>query len=843
MSRANVADAPARAGPRRNIAFFLVGIATNTMLGAGAFQRFAARHAPHQIRPLHVISKMSDVTRRANLELVARWAVPAALLVFLATIVTISLTFAYDDQGRMVGAATTELELAATVIADDIDIRMHDEPDMTPAKALAHALPAHALSRGQEVLLSDQAGRIVATYPATAAVRKTIGAETIGTVSEVFGTAQPMTVFAEKAGVMRLVLPSGAEVLATVRSLHEPLGQIAVVHPMESVLSVWRSALKRTLLLLAATAAVLVALAIAYLWQATRTRQADRFCRTMRDRVDMVLARGRCGLWDWNVASGHIDWSLSMYEMIGMTPTTKALSFAEIDALIHPDDGGLNAMARSLTKGATHTIDHVFRLRTTKNEWAWMRAKMELVKGEDGGSPRLVGIAIDVTETMALEERTAKADMRLRDAIETISEAFVVWDADNRLVMCNSKFQRFHDLPAEAVTVGTPYAQVMERGTPPLIQSQVPLATPQPMGARTFEAQLGDGRWLQINERRTKDGGYVSVGTDITALKRNEEQLIESERRLMSSVVDLRKSRQILETQAQQLAELAEKYLEQKADAENANRAKSDFLANMGHELRTPLNAILGFSEIMMLQAYGELGSPLYAEYCKDIHTSGQYLLNVIADVLEMSHLEAGRVLLEKQDFLVDSAIEGAVKLVADAALANAIAIGVKASPNAKLHGDRAAIEKIVGILLNNAVKYTPSEGRVSIRTQNVQGAMNIYVEDTGCGIAPEAMERLGRPFEQSDPAMKNGMRGSGLGLAIARSLIDLHGGTMRIHSRQGLGTMVLVTLPNKHNGPAPRPNLATVSTMPTMSRATPRPVVSVLHQIDSTASKISRTA
>ena len=842
MSRANVANATARAGAWRNFAFFLSGVVATATTEAAALKRLANRNASNQIRPGHVISTVAVASRRANLELAARWAVPAMLVVFLATIVTITLTVAYDDQDRMVGAATTELELAATVVADDINVRMHDEPNMTPAAALALALPSYALSHGQEVLLSDQTGHIVAMYPATAAVQKTVGAEAIGTVTDVFGTTPPMTIFAEKAGVMRIVLPSGAEVLATIRSLHEPLGQIAVVHPMESVLGDWRSAMTRTLLLLAATAAVLTALAVAYFWQATRARQADRFCRTMRDRVDMVLARGRCGLWDWNIASGHIDWSLSMYEIIGMTPTSKALSFSEIDALIHPDDGGLDAMARSLTTGATHTIDHVFRIRTSKNEWAWMRAKMELVKG-DGGSPRLVGIAIDVTETMALEERTAKADMRLRDAIETISEAFVVWDADNRLVMCNSKFQRFHDLPTEAVAVGTPYAKVMERGTPPLIQSQVPLATPQPMGARTFEAQLGDGRWLQINERRTKDGGYVSVGTDITALKRNEEQLIESERRLMSSVVDLRKSRQILETQAQQLAELAEKYLEQKAEAENANRAKSDFLANMGHELRTPLNAILGFSEIMMLEAYGELGSSLYAEYCKDIHTSGQYLLNVIADVLEMSHLEAGRVVLEKKDFMIDTAIENAVKLVAASASANAITIGVKASPNAKLNGDRAAIEKIIGILLHNAVKYTPAEGRVSIRTHTVQGAMNIYVEDSGCGIAPEAIERLGRPFEQSDPALKNGMRGSGLGLAIARSLIDLHGGTMRIHSQQGLGTMVLVRLPNRHIAPVPRPKLAASTTMPTMSRATPRPVISVLHQVDSTASKISRTA
>ena len=853
MSRANVADVSAQAEARRNFAFFrpVIRSMVTRMTDASkiAFDRLQpSRHASGSFAPatksnLNIVATIAAMTRRIDQEIFARWAVPVAVLVFLGAIAIASIVVTVNDQDRMIGAATTDLDLIATVIANDIDLRLHDEPDMTPAQALAHALPARAMAKNnQQVLLSDQTGRIVATYPSTATVQKTVGADTISTVADVLGASQPLTVFAEKAGVMRIMLPGGTEVLATVRSLREPLGQVAVLHPIGNVLNDWRTTLVRTIVLLGAIAAVLAALAIAYLWQATKARQANSFCRKMRDRVDMVLASGRCGLWDWNLASGHVDWSLSMYEIIGMTPTDKALSFAEIDGMIHPDDGGLDAIAQKLRAGSSSPTDHVFRIRNSRDQWSWMRAKMELVKGE-GGTPHLVGIAIDITETMALEERTARADMRLRDAIETISEAFVVWDADNRLVMCNSKFQRFNDLPAEAVVFGTPYAAVMERGTPPLVQSQVALGIPQPMGARTFEAQLGDGRWLQINERRTKDGGYVSVGTDITALKRNEEQLIESERRLMGSVVDLRKSRQILETQAQQLAELAEKYLEQKAQAENANRAKSDFLANMGHELRTPLNAILGFSEIMMLEAYGGLGSPLYSEYCKDIHTSGQYLLGVIADVLEMSRLEAGRVVLAKEDFAIENTIQAAVASIAATAQANGITIESKASPHTRLHADRPSVEKILAILLHNAVKYTPATGRVTVRTHIAQGALNIIVEDTGVGIAPEAIERLGRPFEQLDLTLSNGMRGSGLGLAIARSLIDLHGGAMQINSQQGSGTTVVVSLPNQQRGALARPKLAAITTGPAIHRATTRQLQTALHALESGNSKISRSA
>ena len=766
----------------------------------------------------------------------ASWAFPAALIAFVTILCAITVTFTYDEQDRVVAAATNDIELSAAVIAADIDVQLQTAPANTPAQVLAHALPLRALGRGQRVLLSDQSGAIIASYPYRPATKGGMG-----TIADHLGAAQPLTILADKAGVMRLTLPDGSDTLATVRALRAPFGQIAIIHPMANILSDWRAGFTRTIVLLCCTAFVLAALSYAYLRQTVRARVADYTCRVMRDRVDMVLSRGRCGLWDWDLAADEVDWSMSMFEIVGMAPRATSMSSAELRALIHPDDNGVEDAFQSLIHGKLQTIDEIFRMRRADGGYAWLRAKAEIVEGPE--HRHLVGIAVDITETIAFEERTAKADMRLRDAIETISEAFVVWDADNRLVMCNSKFQRFHNLPPEAVVMGTPYADVMACGAPVLIQSQIALGEMQPMGARTFEAQLGDGRWLQINERRTKDGGYVSVGTDITALKRNEEQLIDSERRLMNSVVDLRRSRQILETQAQQLAELAEKYREQKAEAENANRAKSDFLANMGHELRTPLNAILGFSEIMMLQCYGELGSPLYSEYCKDIHSSGQYLLNVIADVLEMSRLEAGRVRLEKTDFAVADAVAAATALVAPLAEANAITITSGVPSDAKLMADQTAVEKILVVLLNNAVKYTPAQGSVEVRSRFVRDFIEIGVEDTGAGIPPEAIARLGRPFEQTAQGLKNGMRGSGLGLAIARSLIDLHGGTMQIRSEMGAGTLVTVRLPAQRNAVSPKPQLSVAASSGSPGSRATRPAAFTMQAVDRAAGKRSRTA
>jgi two-component system cell cycle sensor histidine kinase PleC len=330
-----------------------------------------------------------------------------------------------------------------------------------------------------------------------------------------------------------------------------------------------------------------------------------------------------------------------------------------------------------------------------------------------------------------------------------------------------------------------------------VIQHQIVREERQDVGSRSFEARLNDGRWLQINERRTKDGGYVSVGTDITALKRHEQRLTESERELIATVSDLKQSRQKLEAQTQQLADLAERYLDQKAQAESANRAKSEFLANMSHELRTPLNAIIGFAEVMESGIFGPLGSDKYGEYCRDIHASGAYLLSVINDILDMSRIEAGRITLAKQDVRVNEAISRAVRVVSEQIRTKKLELTVDVSPeDVTVPADERALHQILLNLLQNAAKFTGENGCITIRTRQAADAINVYVEDNGIGIPPKALQKLGRPFEQVETEFSKSYKGSGLGLAIARSLAELHGGGLRIRSQEGTGTIVLVHLP-----------------------------------------------
>ena len=328
--------------------------------------------------------------------------------------------------------------------------------------------------------------------------------------------------------------------------------------------------------------------------------------------------------------------------------------------------------------------------------------------------PHLIGIVFDITQQKLADKLNKEAELRLMDAVENISEAFVLWDADNRLVLCNSKYQQFHSLPASVCAPGTAYEDVVRTAKEPAVRKRIGLKGESGEG-RSFEVQLADRRWLQINERRTKDGGFVSVGTDITALKLQEERLRLSERELMMTVRDLQKERLLADQQAQRLADLADKYAREKTRAEAANRSKSEFLANMCHELRTPLNAIIGFSEVMLAEMFGPMGSEKYAEYSRDIHRSGLFLLDVINDILDMSKIEAGRMKLECETLQVDAALDEVMRLVGPARLRGRRRDRARGAAGLSLWADRRAFKQVLINLLSNAVKFTPEGGKVTV--------------------------------------------------------------------------------------------------------------------------------
>lgn len=746
---------------------------------------------PYSIKTITEAASRPDRQKLTLGEPALRWSVPALIAIFVLIAGAGSLLHIFEMRDRALAGMSQHLGLVATQLAGDLDA-LPGESENDKIGALEpftrRDLPEEFTSRGRGFLVTDAGGHIIVAAG-------TDLAKMGDALANALGASQVLTTFGERAGVMTIVTPSHVELLATVRNLQAPLGQVAIIQPVEAALSEWRSDARLTFFFLLATGAVLGLVGMAFHWQAVRARQANLSYLQVQSRVDTALARGRSGLFEWDLVRGRVFWSKSMYELVGLEPQEELISFGKFQSVVHPGDIDLYELADDLLRGEVNVIDRAFRVRHMRGGWIWMRARAEVVRPANDG-PRVIGICVNVTEERRQAERTATADLRLRDAIETISEAFVLWDADSRLVLCNSKFQQLYQLPDSAVAAGTPYEDVIAAGRAPVVRTQIrPEGRPEE-GARTYEAQIEDGRWLHINERRTKDGGFVSVGTDITSLKRHEEKLLESEKRLTAKNADLHRSQRTLELQAQQLADLAEKYAEQKAAAETANRAKSEFLANMSHELRTPLNAIIGFSEIMTSGAFGALGSPKYEEYCRDIGDSGQYLLEVINDILEMSRIETGHHPLRLEEVDLDATVLEALRVITPLSEEKGIALRAEAATGIVTRADRRAIKQILLNLVSNAVKFTPPGGRVAVRLRQIGGAVNIYVEDTGIGIPKEALSKLGRPFEQVENQFTKTHKGSGLGLAIARSLVELHQGTMRIRSTVGVGTVVLVRLP-----------------------------------------------
>ena len=203
----------------------------------------------------------------------------------------------------------------------------------------------------------------------------------------------------------------------------------------------------------ATTGFVVLILGFAFHWQSTRAREGDLINDAVRGRIDTALNRGRCGLWDWDLSRGRIFWSQSMFTMLGLDARSDLLTFGEVNALVKSDDIDLFAIADQLIAGEIDHIDQTFRMQHTDGHWIWLRVRCELSRSGEGGL-HLIGIAVDITEQKSLAEKTVEADLRLRDAIETIPEAFVLWDASDRLVLCNSHFQQLHKLPDSAVIPG-----------------------------------------------------------------------------------------------------------------------------------------------------------------------------------------------------------------------------------------------------------------------------------------------------------------------------------------------------------------------------------------------------
>lgn len=537
-------------------------------------------------------------------------------------------------------------------------------------------------------------------------------------------------------------------------------------------------------------------LALLLLRQSRRTQEAERDFAGSEQRFRMAVEAARCGIWEWDIGADQVF----MSDVTGAIFGWGGGGVVSGDALIEriaPDhrDKVRQALANAALYGA---FDVSFRVPSTVGGRSiWLDARGQgFGKDDSGGHSRIIGVALDVTEERFAQARAQAAENRLRDAIESVSEAFVLWDRHGRLLMCNRNYREVFGLEPKLLKPGAMRDEVNRFAQLAIAQEHA--APEDAKGQR--ECEMTDGRWIQISERRTAEGGLVMTAADITVIKQQDEMRRLNEAQLQNAVKGLERSQE-------QLAELARKYETEKVKAEGANKAKSEFLANMSHELRTPLNAINGFSEIMVAQMFGPLGDARYQEYAQDIHNSGQHLLALINDILDMSKIEAGKMNLRFEPVSLEDVAQDAARLVRNRAETAGLALEVDFPHLPEIEADYRAVKQVLLNLLSNAIKFTPSGGRITVRAEARQDMLGerirVSVIDTGIGIAKDDLKRLAKPFEQVETQHAKTQQGTGLGLALTKSLIEMHEGTLEIESVLGAGSTVSFTLPIHHGSGA----------------------------------------
>jgi len=712
--------------------------------------------------------------------------IPYAILIFLVVIALIRAFSLYEWRQDIEATSRSALSLSTAHISTTLDRLMEtdvpaDTAGIIDAASLQDVLLRFRVSslvnRNADIAITSATGEILAA----SGLEPLIG-RNIRTLLQEDGEA--LLSLGTNAGVMEVTFNQTRALAAYALTSQGQYG-VFIALEREKMLDDWRRTVSVNIMLSIVTFLTILGVFYAYFTQAARARDASALASKLQSRIDTAMMRGRCGLWDWDIERGRIYWSYSMYEMLGYKPANALLSIEEVAKIFSSSDLDLYDLGEKILHREVDHIDLNVPMHHAGGHLVWMRLRAQVSEGQ--GS-HLIGIAFDMSEQHHFAEQTARADLRIRDAIENISESFVLWDAEGRLVMSNSKFREYTGLPEHSLQPGAKRQTIEAMARPPVSERR--LATPE-SGNMTLERELSNGKWLKVNERRTRDGGFVSVGTDISELKRQQKILFEKQQSSLGIIHDLKRARLEQQKRADEVTELNIRLQAEKERAEIANDAKSKFLANMSHEFRTPLNAIIGFSETMTEKTFGPLGNERYQDYARDILNAGKHLKTLIEDMLKMAKMEAGRFTIERKSQDVAPILDETLRIMTFEAEKNHIILKVKKQIVIPANVDGRAICQILLNLLSNAIKFTKAGGRITVRLHKSAGAFIITVADNGIGIARADIARLGQPFEQVADQLTKTHTGSGLGLAISRSLVELHGGRLRIFSRKGKGTIV----------------------------------------------------
>jgi two-component system cell cycle sensor histidine kinase PleC len=549
--------------------------------------------------------------------------------------------------------------------------------------------------------------------------------------------------------------------------------------------SLWMEAIMRFALVAAAPLAAMGVLYLLMRQNAQRARLAEAEVDRVETHFRIAADGAKVGVLEWRPNAAEVQLSEQAAKLLGAS--TDTLPLRDFLNLVLPEDR-FNVEEELRRARQAGVLDMRFRVQRG-NALAWLEAHGAAVEDASGrAETRVFGTIIDATQHHEAEALVSRLEKQLRAAIENFSGPFALWDTRRRLLLWNQSFATAFKVPPELLRQRTSYEAIAAASAGAIRRERHDPSNPD---VRVIE--LDTGQWLHVVERRAADGGVITVGVDISPLKRKEEELAKNERRLTEAL-------NRAETQEYRIKALAREAHEERQKAEEASRAKSTFLANMSHELRTPLNAVIGFSEIMARELFGPLGNDQYKQYSQDIFDSGNHLLELINDILDMAKIEAGKLTLSPRPLDPTVAIEQAVRLTKRKAEEKGLSIVVDAEELPEIEADHRAVKQILLNLLSNAVKFT-DQGAIMVHARGGPDTLTLRVIDTGCGIPPEHLPRLARPFEQVEQELTRNNAGTGLGLALTKSLAEMHGGKLSIQSEVGRGTIVSVILPRLFGG------------------------------------------
>jgi PAS domain S-box-containing protein len=380
----------------------------------------------------------------------------------------------------------------------------------------------------------------------------------------------------------------------------------------------------------------------------------------------------------------------------------------------------------------------------------------------------------DITERKRVESKLRESEARLSGILRISPEAVIVIDGEQKITLFNEGAERLFGYKV-AEAIGQPIDMLIPPPHRAAHRRHIREFRESPVGSKLMSARQEIGGLA-------KDGSIFPAEASISKLELRGQTLFTV---LLHDITERKKAERML--------------LAAKEEAESASRAKSEFLANMSHELRTPLNAILGFSEVIRNQVLGEIGVTRYLEYADDIHRSGEHLLEIISDILDVARIDAGQASLEEETVEMEYLIDSSLLVVRERAEQKDLHLTVQVESGIHpLQCDRRKMKQVIINLLSNAVKFSEAGGRITVGAWSDARSKETVIEvrDSGIGISEEDIPRVLEPFTQTGSSFTREHEGTGLGLPLARKLTELHGGRIEMESVLGEGTTVRVRLP-----------------------------------------------